>query len=155
MKQRRKWEPTSTARCLMSWYFSVGLPFWPFPLVTQQISNYCMFFQSCIPNWWWRVIQMMEVREKSHTKNWWLCLMCSHWPSFFFPQSHSVGFSLCFWTRAAFWAVGQGIGMSCQILDSSWGRKWELQQRRRKIQFCMIYNASGKMSLKYGILTPY
>lgn len=57
-------EPTSTAFGLMSWYFTAGLHFQPFPLITQQISNYYVLFQTCMPNWWWHFIQMIEVREK-------------------------------------------------------------------------------------------
>lgn len=74
----------------------------------------------------------------------------------FLSQSHWVGFSLHLWIRAAFWAARLRTGMSCQIFDSSWGRKWELQKRRRrKIQLCIIYKASGTISLKYGIFSPY
>lgn len=138
----------------MSWYFSAGFPFWPFPLVTQQISDYCMFLQTCIPNWWWHFTWVMEVRGN---KSWRKLMIVSVTQSLtFLSQSHFVGFSLHFWTRAAFWAARLRTGMSCRVFDSSWGRKWELQKmRKRKIQLCMIYMSSGNISLKFGIFVPY
>lgn len=63
------WNRTSTARYLMSWYFSVGIPFWTFPLVTQQICDSYMFFQTCTPNWSWHFLQTMKVRGKKDIQN--------------------------------------------------------------------------------------
>lgn len=79
-------------------------------------------------------------------------------PLFFLSQSHCVGFSLHFLTRGASWDARLRTGMSCQVFDSSWGRKWELQKmrrRRRKIQLWVIYKSSVNISLKFGILAPF
>lgn len=137
----------------MSWYFSFGFPFWPFPLVTQQISDYYMFLQTCIPNWWWHFIWMMEVRGKKSYRKLMIVSVTQPLTFLFFPRVTVSGFLY----TSEFWAARLRTGMSCQIFDSSWGRKWELQKRgrRRKIQLCIIYKASGNISLKCGIFAPY
>lgn len=162
MKQKRK-RLSFTACYLMSWYFTAGLHL--FPLITEQMSNYYAFFQTCMPNWWWHFIQMIEVRGKVIQKSddWeplTILFPPSMSPTSLLPththwQNHCVWLCLHFKIRGFFWTAGQGIAINCQILGSSWGRKWELQQRTRKIWFCMNYNASGKLSWKYNILTSY
>lgn len=102
----------------MSWYFSIGFPFWPFPLVTEQISDYYMFLQTCIPNWWWHFIWMMGVRGKKSYRKLMIVSVTKPLTFLFFPRVTGLGFLYTSELEQLSELQGWGLGWAARYLTA-------------------------------------